>query len=289
MKFIIQTPVVVTLFLFTLIACKKDAASGGSKAVFSYVVDGFKVNFTNFSPISKEYLWDFGDDTDSSTQINPSHTFKNKGAYLVTLTIKNEQQTSSFVDTVLVIGPNIRIDGDFGDWENVEFSHVNEAGGGGTIRAIKTFASADNINFYVEGTSEMAFAVFDLYINADNKPATGFSTWFYPVASGGDILVEGNFNNSNPNLSAGTVYKHVGAPSDFTWDPAYLFSDVMKFSKMKEETGKRTFEFSIQRKALGSLQNFIHFGLLDNNASYTEIGSIPVSKLPTSTFSPIKL
>ncbi len=38
--------------IFTLliaISCKKDDTSNSSKAVFSYVADGFKVNFTNFS------------------------------------------------------------------------------------------------------------------------------------------------------------------------------------------------------------------------------------------------
>lgn len=289
MTSIIRYIPVLLLLLFISAGCKKDSGASGTKAVFSFVVDGFKVSFTNFSTNANQCSWDFGDGSDSSSKLNPMHVFPEKGQYLVTLKIWNGQETSSFADTVLITGPSIKIDGDFSDWANVPFSHENAAGIGGTIRAVKTFAGPDNINFYVEGTTGMNLEVMDLYINADNNPATGYSIWFYPVGSGADILCEGNYNLDNPNLTEGSVFRHAGLPTEFSWNTIYKFSDVMKFSKMTEKDGARTLEFSIQRKALGTISNYIHFGLLDNSATFSEMGSIPATQLSTSGFSPIKL
>lgn len=85
------------------------------KAVFSYVGDGYKVNFTDYSANAKEYLWEFGDTT-TSTLTNPIHVYHSKGEFLAKLTVTNGQETNTFVDTVFVAGPNIKIDGDFTDW-----------------------------------------------------------------------------------------------------------------------------------------------------------------------------
>ena len=106
------------LFLFiTVSACKKDKTDSNLKSVFSYEADGFRVTFTNFSSGAKTYHWDFGDKTgDSSTLKSPQHIFSQKGDFLVSLTATNGDQTSVFTDTVTIIGPNIRIDGDFSDW-----------------------------------------------------------------------------------------------------------------------------------------------------------------------------
>jgi PKD repeat protein len=277
------------LLLSIAVSCKKDPGGSGTKAVFSYAVDGFHVSFTNFSVNAREYHWDFGDGSDSSVKMNPTHTFRQKGDYLVKLTIRNGAETSTFTDTVLITGPSIRIDGEFADWSQVPYSHTNGPGTGGTIMAVKTFTSPAAVSFYVEGTTAMNFAVFDLYIDGDNNPNTGYATWFYPMGSGADILCEGNFNNDNPNQTIGSVFKHAGAPTDFSWDPIYSFAEVMKFSKMKTDGDKRIFEFSIQRKVFTNPNEYIHFGLLDNNSSYIEIGSIPASQAGSSKFSPIKL
>ena len=48
------------------LSCKKETNNAsGVKAVFSYVADGFKVNFTDYSTNAKEYFWDFGDNDTS--------------------------------------------------------------------------------------------------------------------------------------------------------------------------------------------------------------------------------
>ncbi len=151
------------------LSCKKENNASGVKAVFSYVADGFKVNFTDYSTNAKEYLWEFGD-TGTSTLANPIHVYTSKGEFLAKLTVMNGQESSTFIDTVFVAGPNIKIDGDFTDWTYVDYTDVAEAGSGGTLLGVKTFASGGNLNFYLEGTDDFNLAVMDMYIDADNNP-----------------------------------------------------------------------------------------------------------------------
>src|SRR5688572_22983392 len=137
-------------------SCKKDKEDSNLKPVFSYVADGFKVNFTNFSSGAKEYLWDFGDGSDDSSKLkSPQHIFTKKGNFLVSLTAKNGGESKTFTDTVSILGPNIKIDGDFSDWQYVEYVHVNNESFGGSLLAAKAFVSSQDINFYLEGTADM--------------------------------------------------------------------------------------------------------------------------------------
>jgi hypothetical protein len=270
------------------LSCKKENKSNGIKAVFSYVADGFKVNFTDYSTNAKEYKWDFGD-TDTSALQNPIHVYHSKGEFLTKLTVTNAQETSTFIDTVFIAGPNIKIDGDFTDWTYVGYTHENEAGTGGTLLAVKTFASAGSLNFYLEGTSDFTLAVIDLYIDSDNNPETGLKSWMYPVASGADFLCEGNFDNGNPDASSGDIFEHVGPGNDWAWNPVFSFGDMMKFSKMSDNNGRKAVEFSIKREALGTLSKFVHFAIVESDIGFTEIGAIPLDQTPDSKFAQIAL
>jgi hypothetical protein len=266
------------------LSCKKEKNNAsGVKAVFSYVADGYKVNFTDYSTNAKEYLWEFGD-TSTSTLTNPIHVYRSKGEFLAKLTVTNGQETNTFIDTVFVAGPNIKIDGDFTDWTYVDFSTVNGAGGG-TLLGVKTFASAGSLNFYLEGTADFNLAVMDMYIDADNNPTTGFQFWAYPVASGAEYLFEGSVPDA-----WGDVLIHTGGDNDgWSWDAISTFEEMIKFSEMKNADGKKVLEFSIKRDGLGVLKNFVNFAIQESNAGWSMIGSIPVPELPTSKFAQIKL
>lgn len=271
-------------------ACEsEDENKNQINAVFSYVADGFKVNFTDFSENAKEYTWDFGDGSEGSNKPNPMHIYTAKGEYLVSLSVANETGTGTFTDTVYVSGPNIKIDGDLTDWDYVPYSVNNAEDEGGTLRAVKTFASPGQINFYFEGTPDMNFAIFDLYIDVDNNPETGFSAWAYPGGSGADILAEGVFNGADPAASSGSVFKHTAPDNGWGWEAVYTFSEVMRFSKISSVGGKNIIEFSIERSALGPHKGAINFAITEMDSGWTAVGELPVSQKETSKFAAIEL
>lgn len=274
----------IALSLVIVVSCEKDDTSNASKAVFSYVADGFKVNFTNFSNNATEYVWDFGDQSEGSTLKNPVHVFPNKGQFLVSLTANNETETSTFIDTVLIIGPNIKIDGDFTDWEYVGYTHENAVGTGGSLLAVKTFASSGYLNFYLEGTSDFSLTVFDLYLDSDNDSETGLKTWMYPLKSGADFLCEGSIPGE-----WGDVYEHVGPGNDWNWNPVYAFGDLFQFSAIKNVGDRKAIEFSIKRSDLGTMNNYVNFAIIESNEGWTEIGTLPLSQTPESEFAHIEL
>ncbi|RYY52354.1 MAG: PKD domain-containing protein, partial [Chitinophagaceae bacterium] len=127
-------------------SCKKDEGGSGLKAVFSYVADGYKVNFTNFSSNATTYSWDFGDGSgETSSARAPQHIFTAKGDYLVKLVAESNGESNEFIDTVTIIGPNIKIDNDLSDWQYVSYTHENAASYPGTLRALKSFASGTDV------------------------------------------------------------------------------------------------------------------------------------------------
>ncbi|MEO6546472.1 MAG: PKD domain-containing protein [Ferruginibacter sp.] len=267
------------------ISCKKENAGSGLKAVFSYVADGYKVNFTNFSADATTYSWDFGDSSgQKSTNRSPEHVFTHKGDFLVSLTASNGTETNVFKDTVSIIGPNIRIDGDFTDWQYVPYTYQNAAAYSSTIRSIKSFASSDQIYFYLEGTSDMKMEIMDIYMDSDNNPATGYGTWYYPVASGADFLLEGS-----PTGGWGDVFAHIEPGTGWGWNGVSTFPDALNFSALKTVAGKNIIEFSIKRSSLGTTRNFVNVGIVESNSGWTEIGKIPEAQTPTSKFLAIQL
>lgn len=271
------------------VSCKKINSSSDTKAVFSYIADGFKVNFTNFSSNTTEYEWDFGDQSPISVLSNPTHVFPQKGQYLVTLTAKNQSETSIFKDTVLIIGPNIKIDGDFTDWAYVDYTYENPEGKGGSLLAVKTFASGNSLNFYLEGTSDFNLAVIDIYLDTDNNPETGLKSWMFPSGSGADFLCEGNVDPATPQTSEGDVFRHIGPGNDWAWDWTASFSGVIQFSKIGVNNGRRAIEFSIKKGALGTLRKFVNFAIIESDGGWTEIGAIPFDQTPDSKFAQIGL
>ena len=274
------------LAMLIINSCKKEEDGGsGTKAVFSYVADGYKVNFTNFSTNATEYSWDFGDGSNQvSTKKSPQYIFKRKGDFLVSLTVKTGDEVSTFIDTVSIIGPNIKMDGDFSDWEYVDYSYTNATGTGGNLLAVKTFASSTAINFYLEGTADMNMEIMDLYLDADNNPATGFSTWQYPLGSGAEFLFEGSLVGG-----WGDMYAHSGPPAGFTFAPVFTFAESLSYSPLKTVAGKKVIEFAIKRDKLGSTKNFVNYSITELTSGWAAVGSLPVSTTPSSKFGTIAL
>jgi PKD repeat protein len=77
---------------------------GFPTAVFSQVLNGLTVNFTNNSANADSFLWEFGDGN-TSTEKNPSHTYTTAGTYTVTLrSINNCRETVKTTTITLTSG-----------------------------------------------------------------------------------------------------------------------------------------------------------------------------------------
>ncbi len=66
------------------------------------------VNFENLSSGAVSYVWDFGDDSGLSSQVNPTHVYTTPGSFEVTLIATNAagcQDTILFDDLVVLDGP----------------------------------------------------------------------------------------------------------------------------------------------------------------------------------------
>ncbi|HMR18564.1 MAG TPA: PKD domain-containing protein [Sphingobacterium sp.] len=287
------TIITCILFLFLASSCEKDGEGDKTKAVFSYVTDGFRANFSNFSTNAQEYEWDFGDGQGKSTQRNPSYLFRQKGEFTVTLTVKSGDQTDTFDDLVFIEGPNIKIDGNFDDWEHVEYAATVEDGtAGGKFKSLKTYASSENVFFFLEGTEDMELNSLNLLIDKDNSAATGRYYWWYPAGAGVEFMCEGAVNKDEPELTIGTIYAYGGAngAEDWSWNPIVDFGGGnLQFSKTVVAGGVAKIEFALKRSAIGNPTGQLTFALVNRDASYNPESTIPVWGLPTSKFLPLKL
>ncbi|MGZ5245165.1 MAG: PKD domain-containing protein, partial [Bacteroidia bacterium] len=77
-------------------------------AEFSYTTSGGTVSFTSDNQNLSSYLWDFGDG-DTSTSINPQHTYKANGNYTVKLvTINSSGCTDTILKQIIISNVSLR-------------------------------------------------------------------------------------------------------------------------------------------------------------------------------------
>ena len=114
----------MALLLFSLMlvsACSKDEPEAQAIASFQYEVseeNTLEITFTNYSKYATSYLWDFGDETGTSTEENPTYTYADGGTYPVTLTATGEGGSRDHSKDVTAINPtakNYILNGEFND------------------------------------------------------------------------------------------------------------------------------------------------------------------------------
>ncbi len=278
-------PAVIGIILFAS-SCKKEKTdSSNLKAVFSYSVSGFVVNFTNFTDFNNytgpyaTYSWDFGDG-DSSSVSSPSHIYFQVGNYIVTLKATKSNEMSTFFDTVKVIGPHIVIDGDFSDWDHVQYTYVSpDSTGASDLLAMKAFAYGDSIYFYVEGVSGMMQNVTHFYFDTDKNPSTGYTMGDYPAGSGAEYLYEGDL------YYWGSISGYAGTGTDWTWNTTSDFGLGAAFSQISSlANGRDAIEFSFAKSAIGNVKGSVGFSVNDLDAGWNVIGALPETGQPTSKF-----
>lgn len=269
--------------------CKKDDNNGGFKALFSFSVSGFSTNFFNFTDFRNysgpyaEYSWDFGDGA-TATTASPTHIYDAIGEYQVTLTATKGGQTSTFTDKVTIKGPEIKIEGDFTDWDHIDYIYTSDDEDA-VLKRVKVFESGGNINFYIEGSSDMDFSEVQVYFNTDDNPATGYQVSDFPAGSGAEY----NFYGEGLNVYT-EVNEHQGAPEDDDWENVFYYDfwddgtsadGGPTYSSVESlPDGGKAIEIAFPRSLLGGVSNAISFAIFD----YSSDGVIPASGDPSSQF-----
>ena len=68
--------------------------------------NSLEVMFTNYSQNATSYAWDFGDNSGTSTEKNPTYTYADGGTYTVKLTATNSAGSAEHTKDVTVINPS---------------------------------------------------------------------------------------------------------------------------------------------------------------------------------------
>jgi PKD repeat protein len=140
--------IVATILMFY--ACSKEESHPKPEALFSYTIggDGRTINFTNESTNATSYTWDFGDGQ-TSTEVNPVHTFAEYKENTITLTAKGPggENVFTYKLTVTKASPVKLDDNAFDDWSTIPDAFVSVDNNGGIINRVKLDYDGDYILF----------------------------------------------------------------------------------------------------------------------------------------------
>ncbi len=127
--------VLALLFLF-MVGCTEDDGPNivgrTNQADFSFEVDEndpFTVHFTNESGDYHSSYWNFGDDSEFTTEDSPVHTFPSGGVYDVVLAVQGDDTGGEISKEIEIIDPALqgeRIED--GNFQNEDAWNVGEAG-----------------------------------------------------------------------------------------------------------------------------------------------------------------
>jgi PKD repeat protein len=257
--------VMVAAIMFLFSACSDDPDK--PTASFTYANDGREVSFTSTSKYATTFAWDFGDGATSTDQ-NPVHTYDVYGDYTVKLKVTGKGGEATSLPDLLTLAKSskVAIDGNFSEWANIAEVTVPEKFG--TISSVKVDYDATRIYFYVQGTASLS-AFFDLYVNTDNNPATGYFSGWYPEGYGADYLVEGDLREEND----ADIFQDNKAGEVTVWGWTVTSahgSNSVKSSDLKVVGSGKGIEFSVVRAAFVNLASKFSFALVDVDGAYLE-------------------
>lgn len=118
---------VLTVGLAMLVACNDEAVVEKPLAFFTFEADAENsqlIVFTNETENGDSYVWDFGDGSATSTDVNPTHEYADGGDYTVTLTATNAGGNNVYSNEITVIAAaaeNLVQNGSFDDDTNWTF------------------------------------------------------------------------------------------------------------------------------------------------------------------------
>ena len=268
-----------------------DDPAAPPKASFTYEADGRDVTFTSTSTNAKTFSWDFGDGG-TSTEQNPVHSYEAYGKYTVKLKVTGDggEATSLPDEITLAKSSDVVIDGDVAEWDAIADAVVSVADEGGTITKIKVDYDATKIYFYVEGTSDLR-GFFDVYLDTDNDPESGYFSGWYPMGFGADYLSEGDFAIVND----ADIFKDKaeGETTAWGWDVVSpTGSGSISSSDLVTKGAGKAIELSIARSTFTNLgTDGFSFAIVDvdgtvdplnTTATWATLGTLPVASTEAS-------
>jgi hypothetical protein len=277
LKLINYLTVLVAMLL--LGGCSKDDTPSDSgpmpTADFSFTNVGSTFTFTNLSENGSTYRWDFGDLSFTSNAESPIYTYGIGGQIVVSLTVTNAAGQEAFVSKTItaprIIIIDIKVDGKFTDWDDVQFASESTTGNG-SIQKVKIWAGGPNVNVYLEGNKTMLMELVDMYINSDGNTQTGFLSWQWPAGSGAEFLFEGPLLSD----SWGGFYKHTHPTGGWGW--SYLAGSEASLKSsgiVSVNATTNAIEFSIPKSQLGTLGSSIGFAFTEMTAGWGLVANYP--------------
>jgi PKD repeat protein len=239
----------IVLFLFS--SCKKDVTAAPPDPFYAVDVNGFEATFTNKTTGASTYKWDFGDGA-SSTDENPTHTYAAKGKYVPTLFATSAGGSTAEASTVLFIskGSAVKLDDNsLSDWDTVSTNVVLAGPNSGNFIKAKYDYDGNYVYVYFEQNAAKADGdIYDLYIDADNNPATGLLTGEIPNGAY-EVLLEGTIFDGwlDPYYFSGTDQANFGG-----YGSAGI-SDFWTVGTKVEANGVLKYEFGIKRSKVKGL------------------------------------
>lgn len=271
--------VTMLMALLLLIACSSDGSDSNSAtkptADFSFTNDGSTFTFTNLSTNGTKYRWDFGDLYYPSAEKDPVYTYQIGGEIRVSLTVTNDAGEEAFI-TKVITAPiikiiDVKIDGDFAEWEDVDVTDENTSGNG-SIQKIKIWAKGPNVNVYLEGNKKMQLELVDMFINTDGNTQTGFLHGTWPGGSGAEFLFEGPVVTNG----WGAFYNHTDPNGGWGWGAIAGSGANLKASAVVSlNDTTNALEFSIPKTQLGTVKGSIGIAITEMTGGWALVANFP--------------
>jgi PKD repeat protein len=248
----IFTVLALSAVIFT--SCKKEENKPLPDANFSFVAsgDGRTIQFTNESTDALTYLWEFGDG-ETSTEVDPSHTYPDYGPFTVKLTATGDGGTADFSYnlTVTKASPVKLDDNSFDDWANIALAFQSVDNSGGLIEKVKVDYDGEFIYFWMEVKDNLTDSLpTGIHFDLDNDTLTGFWPWTNP-GIGAEFYIEGGITTAS-TTTAFTFDKDAATQNDWAWIEKSV-TDYILFGYRVQVGDKVQVEWAIRKNKLDAV------------------------------------